>query len=152
MHDLHLIYTAYTEYLGQDRLDQHQRLLHVLKCLDESKMFRRATIYVDGFREFSEYERRVLARLGKVCRHVEITLLMDPGSRLLREPDLFPEEASLFHPVEMAYRRLRMVFREEAVPVDEPPVVLSQVHRFANGGLQHVERFVFRRFTPENGG
>lgn len=143
VHDLHLIYSAYTQYLGQERLDPHQRLLHILKCLDDCKMFHEATVYVDGFRDFSEYERRVLARLGKVCRHVEITLPIDPRSAVIRQPDLFPEEMSLFFSVESAYRRLRIVFREEGVSVDEPPILLNDVHRFTRQSLRAVEKHAF---------
>ena len=143
VHDLHLIYNAYTRYLGQDRLDPHQRLLHVLKSLKNSTLFHDATVYVDGFREFTEYERRVLARLGKVCRHIEITLPIDPRSAVLRQPDLMPEEMSLFHSVETAYRRLRMVFREEGVAVDDPVTLLTEVHRFTKSGLTAVEKFAF---------
>ena len=143
IHDLHLIYTAYSNYLGQDRLDQHQRLLHVLRCIDDSKLFAGAAVYVDGFTEFTEYERRILARLGKVCRHVEITLPMDPRSSVIRQPDLFPDELSLFHSVEMTYRRLRMVFREENVPVDDPVTLLAEVHRFKTPALQAIEKYAF---------
>jgi ATP-dependent helicase/nuclease subunit B len=140
VHDLRLIYKAYSDYLGQERLDQHQRLLHVLRCLDESTLFRDAVVYVDGFTDFSEHERRVLARLGKVCRRVEITLTMDPRSAMIARPDLLPQETSLFHPVEMAYRRLCMVLREEGTPIEEPPIVLAQAQRFHAPALAAVEK------------
>jgi len=145
VHDLRLIYAAYTDYLGRDLFDQHQRLLYVMDCLERSKMFKGATVYVDGFRDFSDYERRVLARLGRVCRNVEITLPMDSSSPVLREPDLYPHELSLFHPVEMAYRRLRIVLREESVLVDEPAVVLTTPRRFKKPALAAVERSAFAR-------
>ena len=143
IHDLHLIYNAYTKYMGQERLDPHQRLLLTLKSLENCTLFHEATVYVDGFREFSEYERRVLARLGKVSRQVEITLPMDPRSAVIRQPDLLPEELSLFHSVETAYRRLRMAFREEGVPVDDPVTLLTEVHRFTKPGPRAVEKHAF---------
>jgi ATP-dependent helicase/nuclease subunit B len=143
IHDLHLIYNAYSDYLGQDRLDQHQRLLNVLRLLESCTSIRQAIVYVDGFLEFTEYERRVLAKLGKLCRHVEITLPIDPRSEVIRHPDLLPADLSLFHKVEMAYRRLRMVFREESAPVDDPPVLLSETHRFKTAALRAVEQYAF---------
>jgi ATP-dependent helicase/nuclease subunit B len=143
IHDLHLIYNAYSEYLGQDRLDQHQRLLNVLRLLENCNWVRDAVVYVDGFTEFSEYERRVLARLGRLCRHLEITLPIDPRSEIIASPDLRPAEMSLFHKVENTYRRLRIVFREEQVPVDHPPVLLSEVHRFRTAALRAVEKYAF---------
>jgi ATP-dependent helicase/nuclease subunit B len=143
VHDLHLIYNAYSAYLGQDRLDQHRRLLYVLGCMNGAPLLRDAVVYVDGFTEFSEYERRALARLGKVCPRVEIALTIDPRSPVIRQPDLFPDDLSLFHPVEMAFRRLRIVFREEQTPVDDPPVLLTETRRFQRPALAGIEKHGF---------
>src|SRR5688572_18387936 len=49
LRDIRLVYAEYTKYLGQERLDQHQRLTHVLNCLDGCPPLRGATVYVDGF-------------------------------------------------------------------------------------------------------
>src|SRR3954447_20699453 len=86
VHDLRLIYDAYTAYLGQERLDRHRRLEQVLSCISTSRAFRGAKVYVDGFAAFSDYERAVLAQLGKTCDAVEIMLLMDTKSPLLANP------------------------------------------------------------------
>src|SRR5205814_326622 len=86
VHVLRLIYAAYTAYVGQERLDRHQRLLQVLTCMKQSRRFAGAWVFVDGFASFTEYERSVLAQLGKVSASVEIMLLMDPGSPLLANP------------------------------------------------------------------
>src|SRR5436305_3205708 len=78
VHDLKLIYDAYTAYLGQERLDRHRRLEQVLECMSQSRSFKGAKVFVDGFSGFTEYERQVLAQLAKVCDEVEVMLLMDP--------------------------------------------------------------------------
>jgi ATP-dependent helicase/nuclease subunit B len=140
IHDLRLIYREYTKHLGQERFDQHRRLMQVLACIKSSTQFKTATVYCDSFREFSEYERQMLAALGKACKKVEILLLADPKSPLLRDADILPEEHSLFHPIEIAYRRLRITFRAESVPIDDPPITLKDVHRFETPAMQHVER------------
>src|SRR4051812_33796937 len=138
VHDLRLIYDAYTAYLGQERLDRHRRLEQVLACISTSRAFKGAKVYVDGFAAFSEYERAVLAQLGKACDAVEIMLLMDTKSPLLANPHAIPDEFSWFHPVEQTYRQLWFTFTEQHVPVDET-VVLSHVHRFKTHTLQTVE-------------
>jgi ATP-dependent helicase/nuclease subunit B len=138
VHDLRLIYDAYTAYLGQERLDRHRRLEQVLTCISTSRAFKGAKVYVDGFAAFSEYERAVLAQLGKACDDVEIMLLMDPKSPLLHNPHAVPDEFGWFHPVEQTYRQLWFAFTEQHVPVDET-VVLSHVHRFKTHTLQTVE-------------
>src|SRR3954470_549668 len=138
VHDLRLIYDAYTAYLGQERLDRHRRLEQVLSCISTSRAFKGAKVYVDGFAAFSEYERAVLAQLGKACDDVEIMLLMDPKSPLLHNPHAIPDEFSWFHPVEQTYRQLWFTFTEQHVAVDET-VVLSHVQRFKTHTLQTVE-------------
>src|SRR5687768_12403764 len=84
LHDLQFIYKAYTDYVGQERLDPRRRMEQVLNCISTSKQLRSATVFVDGFADFTDFERRVLARLGKTCPHVEIMLLMDPSSAILK--------------------------------------------------------------------
>ena len=79
-HDLRLLYEKYTQYLGQDRLDQHQRLKQVIDCIAAWPALKNASIYVDGFLDFAEQERRLLGALAKGCSSLEITLLMDPAS------------------------------------------------------------------------
>jgi ATP-dependent helicase/nuclease subunit B len=139
LHDLLLIYKAYSDYVGQERLDPRRRMEQVLNCISASNQLRPATVYVDGFAEFSDFERRVLARLGKTCEHLEIMLLMDPASAVLRSHEGLPHEMSLFYRIEQTYRRLVQVFQAEDVPV-ERAMLLRQVQRFRNSTLATVER------------
>src|SRR4051812_36750046 len=146
VHDLRLIYAAYTAYVGQERLDRHQRLSQVLSCMVGSRRFKGAQVYVDGFASFTEYERRVLAQLGEVCDTVEIMLLMDPASPLLANPHLQPTELGWFHSMEETYRRLWFTFVEEGVAVEET-VVVQPVHRFTAPALASVESQLQWRFS-----
>lgn len=140
LHDLQQIYTAYAAFLGQDRLDPNRRLQQALECIRQSPLLRSAEVYVDGFYDFSDYERRVLAGLGETCRSVAITLPMDPASSLLRDPHKLPDELSVFHRTEEAYRRLWFVFNEAGVTLD-PPVLLKEIRRFSNPALAALERW-----------
>jgi ATP-dependent helicase/nuclease subunit B len=139
VHDLRLIYGAYSAYLGQERLDRHRRLAQVLACVAGSRSLRGATVYVDGFATFTEYERRVIAQLGKACRSVEVMLLMDDRSPLLANPHVVPNEVGWFHPTEQAYRQLWFTLAEEGTPVDGT-VVLPRAERFRAPALAEVER------------
>src|SRR6266446_5935809 len=87
LHDLQLMYEAYCQYLGQERLDPKRRMEHLLNCIDGSSRVKRATIYVDEFLELTELERQMLARLAKRARHVEVTLLMDPAAVVVSNPE-----------------------------------------------------------------
>src|SRR5688572_6181333 len=146
LRDLHLLYEAYTNYLGQERLDQHRRLQQVLERLDQCSLLRDAAVYVDGFTDFSDYERKVLAALGRACRSVEVALLIEPGSPTVRDPHHLPDELSLFHRTEEAYRRLWFAMAEADVVVTEP-VVMTRAHRFAARELAQLER----AFSPSPG-
>lgn len=142
LHDLQLIYNAYSNYLGQDRLDPHRRLQQVLASVASCSMLRGASVYIDGFLDFTEYERQVLVGMAKVCKDLEITLLIDPASPALRNPHILPEDLSLFHRTEDAYRRLYFALTGENVTTDEP-VLLHIPHRYIAGGLKRLERDLF---------
>ncbi len=58
LQDLQLIYSAYANYLGQERLDPHRRLEQVLASIERCSLLRGAEVYVDGFLDFSEYDRK----------------------------------------------------------------------------------------------
>ncbi len=150
LHDLRLLYDAYAAYLGQERLDPHRRLQQVLECIEGWPQMRGATAYVDGFLEFSDYERRVIASMAKACRSIEITMLMDPSSAVFKNPHQLPDEMCLFHRTEDGYRKLWFTLHEEGVEVDDP-VVLERVRRFENPSLAHVEKHAMsRRGAPES--
>ena len=151
LHDLHLIYEAYCAYLGQERLDPHRRLTQVLACLKHCSFLRDSTIYVDGFADFTEFERRVLAGLAEVCREMEITLLIDPNSPTVASPHALPDDLSVFHRTEEAYRRLWFAFAEAGI-APEAPVLLGDVHRPQNPDMAHIERAMFDDEQLRRGG
>src|SRR5687768_13914934 len=142
LRDFHLLYHAYTEFLGQDRLDPHGRLAQMLACMEESLAFRGATVYVDGFAEFTENERRTLVQLAKVAARIDVALLTDPNSPTVRDVNVLPDELGLFHHTEQTYRLLHFAFTSENIKID-PPLVLRETRRFAEPSLSHVERFMF---------
>ncbi len=146
LHDLRLLFDAYSDYLGQDRLDPHRRLLHVLSCIESWQRMQGADAYVDGFLEFSEYERRVITSMARVCRSVEVTMLLDPQSPSLTNPRE-PDELNPFHRTEQAYYRLwRTLSQQQILP--SAPVILREVRRFHSDSLQHVESSLWSR-QPE---
>src|SRR5665213_3477244 len=100
LHDIRLLYDAYLKFLGQDRLHQHRRLQQVLAAVERCSFVRRSTFYVDGFLEFTDHERRMLAAIAKAGAKMEIALLMDPASPILVAPESMPDIMGLFHRTE----------------------------------------------------
>ncbi len=140
--DLQRLYAEYTAYLGQDRLDPRRRMDQVLCSIDTSPLVRNSVIYVDEFSKLDDFEVRVVARLAKAARRVEISLLIDPASPVLIDPDTPPHELSLFHPAEQTYRRLRKAMAAESVAI-EPHLFFREIRRFENPALATIERDLF---------
>ncbi len=86
IHDLRLLYQKYADYLGRDRLDQHRRTNQVLASLGRCKLLPGAAVYVDGFVEFTDFERQLLAGVAKAGANVEVSLLIDPQSPTVGNP------------------------------------------------------------------
>ncbi|HSU65594.1 MAG TPA: PD-(D/E)XK nuclease family protein [Tepidisphaeraceae bacterium] len=143
LHDTRLLYQAYTDFLGQDRLDQHRRSTQVQALLASCAFLRRSEIYVDGFVDFTEYERRILVGAAKAGAKMEISLRMNPDSLLLANPHTIPDEMSLFRRTEETYRKLHFALTGADVPLAEP-VRLAEVRRFGPQALRDVESSLFR--------
>ena len=139
--DLRFLYERYAAYLGQDRLDPQRRLTQVLESLSSCQHIKNARVFVDGFLEFTDYERRMLAGLAKICREMQITLLLDPKSPVLKDVHQLPHELSLFHRTEDAYRRLRFAFNEAGVTSDWQ--ALNETTRFDSPSLKQIEQHLF---------
>ena len=140
--DFHRLFKAYRDALGDERVDPHRRLEQVLACIADHKPLRGAAVYIDGFYEFTERERRMIVALAASASAVEITILMDPASAVLADVHPMPEEFGLFHRTESQYRLLVLAL-EEAGVILEPPVLLREPRRFANETLKVVEQSLF---------
>jgi ATP-dependent helicase/nuclease subunit B len=149
LHDIALVYQQYNAYLGQERLDQHRRASQVVKSIEQCAFLRKARVYVDGFLEFDENDRRLLVALAKTVETMEICLLIHPGSRTLHMPRQAPDEMSLFHRTEQAYRRLYLALVDAGAEIT-PPLVLKDQPRFSdNPSLAALEQNFERDTVPE---
>lgn len=139
LHDIHLIYKAYCDFVGQERLDVRRRMRTVLHSIQTSRRLRGCTVFIDGFTHFDEFERQIIAKLAEAARELEVMLLLDESSPVLADVNTLPAELSVFHRSERAFAKLMQALRDEHVAL-EPPVVLDQVHRFAAEELRILER------------
>ncbi len=139
--DLRLLYEQYLKFLGQERLDPHRRLEQVLASLDGCKRVQQATFYVDGFLEFTDFERKMLAGLAKVGQEMHVTLMLDPNSSVYKDPHLLPDELCLFHRTEQTLRKLWFAFSE--VGITPKRQSLDSITRFESPSLRHIEAHLF---------
>jgi ATP-dependent helicase/nuclease subunit B len=120
LRDLHHLYRAYSDYIGQERLDPRRRMAQVLERIEQCPLLRGAAVYVDAYTRLSDAECRVLAAAARVTARMEITLMMDPACELLSNPHHRSDEFSLFYRTEDVYRRLWFALSELGVEVEEP--------------------------------
>ncbi|MGB2987195.1 MAG: hypothetical protein WBE26_15100, partial [Phycisphaerae bacterium] len=147
LHDLHLIYKAYLDYLGTDRLDPSQHLQVAYECLPRCTWLEGAELWVDGFASLSGQETATLIALAKMCRHVDITVLVDPSvCATSPTPQVSaPVAGRLFSRTGQTYRDLRDRFIRAGLDVEEPLVLAARPPpRFrANDSLARLERSLF---------
>ncbi len=94
--DLHLIYAAYLEHLGDSRLDPSQHLAVARRHVRTTPWLRGAEIWVDGFAGFTRQEALLLAELAGVAACIEVTAMADPRAvaTALRSTRPLPRDAA----------------------------------------------------------
>lgn len=138
LHDLELLYAAYAEFLGQDRVDPHKRFNQALESIRQCEFLHDADVYVDSFFEFQQRERELLLTLAAVCRSLSIALTMDPDNPSLADACANPPELGTFNRVERAYCRLLKSIADQGI-VFEPPIKLREIHRYESADLKRIE-------------
>jgi len=142
--DLHLLYTAYREFLADGRLDPAQELAVAESLMEKVAWLHDAEVWVDGFAGFTALERRMLIRLATLARSMTITLLIDPASPVLTRPDARPNRFSLFSRTERTFFTLREAM--QSAGVEWLPVLRLTPEapaRFTAGELATLERGIF---------
>jgi ATP-dependent helicase/nuclease subunit B len=146
--DLRVIYQAYLDYLGEDRVDPSQYLAVARSHLGGCDWVSGAHLWVDGFASMSEQEVLTLVDLAKKCATAEITVLVDPS--VVDQSVVSGSKRSskqLFSRIEETYRSLRGRLLEAGL-VEEAPVVLdpAEMPRFRGcGSLAAIEGRLFGR-------
>ncbi|MCH7872893.1 MAG: exodeoxyribonuclease V subunit gamma, partial [Planctomycetes bacterium] len=147
LHDLLLIYRAYLDFLGDDKLDPTQHLELARDCLPQCDWLGGAELWVDGFASFSGQETLTLIELARFCSNVEITALLDP--RLVvsagQSAASAPPSAHFFARPFKTYQDLDRRLRGHGLTVNDPLVLAPKTPpRFApESDLARVERFLF---------
>lgn len=146
LRDIYLLYGAYRQIIGSDRLDPQARLTATLSSIDRCESIRGAQVYVDGFYSFTGNERQMLAAIARVAGGVDITLTIDGDSPAVRDLSRPLHKLNPFYKSEQTYRLLLDTFQREKVAV-APPFVLKTPFRFQNSAsLAHLEeQFVAAR-------
>ncbi|MGI6552573.1 MAG: helicase-exonuclease AddAB subunit AddB [Bacillota bacterium] len=150
IHDLHLIYQAYEDFLSGRYLDPDDYLHLLSRKILVCSFLQGARVWIDGFSAFTPREMEVIGALLCQCRQVNLALCLD--SRQLQGKC---RETDLFHPTRETYEqfldlaaRLRVPV-EDTICLDRPG---SLAFRFlANPALGYLEKNFENPSSPWQG-
>jgi ATP-dependent helicase/nuclease subunit B len=153
INDLRVIYRAYLEYLGIDKLDPSQQLELARERITRCEWLIGATIWVDGFAGFTRQQVLMLTEMAKIACRIEITAMIDPAYAMQAGDATPVEPGDLFAKTQRTYLDLRRAFVEAGVPVETPRMLSpSPPPRFAESGeLARLERSLFAEPGREAG-
>ncbi|HUU84294.1 MAG TPA: PD-(D/E)XK nuclease family protein [Phycisphaerae bacterium] len=147
--DLHLIYAAYLEHLGSDRMDPSQYLELARRHVAGCGWLREAQVWVDGFAGYTRQETLMLTALAQTVGRLEITVLLDPEAIDHDHPPGH-DSADLFVKPLRTYLDLRSTFAAAGVEIEHPVLLpADRSVRFAsNAQLADLERRLFTGGAP----
>lgn len=130
LQDFTTLLGAWQNRLGANQYDPDRLPQLIADRLAKSATMAAARVWLDSFSALSMVEINLITALAQCSQSVEITILADPESPVFHSPDAPLQPMSTFHRTEVMYRRLLGAFANARVTV-EPPVLLTQPHRFA---------------------
>lgn len=139
LQELSKIYRAFDEALGIDYVDSDDHLTILAQRLERCSTFAGAEIWLDGFSGFTPQEYKVIGKLLKKARRVNVCLCIDSIENRTEN------ESGVFAPTARAVSRLTAIAKGKGIPI-ELPISMSTVppHRFRKSkGLAHLEREYF---------
>lgn len=157
LHDVALLYRAYLDYLGDQRVDPDGLLDLARARLEAARWLCGSRIWIDGFAGLTQQQLRLVVELGRRAEQLQLALLLDPERRDDRG-DEAPDDLSLFARTERTWAGILRSLIDAGVAVDEPLVLKESVRRrfAAAPEIGGVERDLFhvplsRLVEPEAG-
>ena len=151
LHDMALLYRAYLDYLGSERVDPEGVLDLAMSRLDSATWLSNTQIWIDGFAGLTQQQVRMIVALASRTIQVDIALLLDPDRGQACEAGSPLDELSLFARTERTWFALVAAMREAGVPIEKPVFLKSPgLRRFARAPLlERIENKLFG--IPESG-
>lgn len=153
LQELALLYNAFNQALGHDVLDPDDELGIVAKKIPLSPSLQKATIWIDGFKDFTPVELHVIEYLIKTVQKTYITLPLDPNC--ICRFDSFSstrkghDEQRIFQPGEevftvpwKTYQKLIQLARSSSIQILSS-IILEKPLRFKNPQLNFLEKNYF---------
>ncbi len=132
-----LLETWDTLTMGQ-LLDGQRLPSLVADKLATGNLLENSHVYVDAFSSMNALEMRLLAQIARTAASLTITLLADPASARITNPNLPLDSLDLFHRTELLYRRISQQLQQAGAQM-APSLYLTQSHRLQSRLLKRME-------------
>ncbi|HTV47029.1 MAG TPA: PD-(D/E)XK nuclease family protein [Phycisphaerae bacterium] len=143
--DLSLLLQSWQQITGKEHPDPELFPQLVAQKLLALPPLTGTAVWIDAFSSMSLLEMQLCAALAKSADRMEITLLADPDSPVMQDPNAAPDELSIFYRTERLYKNLTGVLKKNNVTI-EKPLRLEQNHRTSSApALTLVEQHLFSR-------
>lgn len=137
LEDMNLLYQSFQNRIQDQYLEDNDLLTNLYDDLDDTNMFQNTVIYLDEFSGFTPQEYRLIEKLLKVAKQVNITICTD------RLPDDNISNMDLFYTNKMTLQKLINLTKKEKITIEEP-VFLSKRYRFQTEELMHIEENLYQ--------
>lgn len=136
--DLRLIAERVEGHIGTQYVDSERYLRMLAEAIPHSAHLKNATIYIDGFEDFTEREMEIIE--GLVLNSQSVTFSV--------QVDLAKEYSDVFLQGRKMYDKLQLLLERNHLNIEEQ-VTLTDMHRTNKRALRHVERmFDTHHVTP----
>lgn len=140
LHDLHLIYAEFKDYLVGRYLDSEDYLRLLAEKIPRSNYISQATIFVDGFHLFTPQEQEVLLALMKQAKQIKFSLTVDK----IYDEEL-PHDLHLFYPTARTYQQLRDLALTNHIKIEQPLLFTNALRYKQEPALAHIEKYYDHR-------
>jgi len=131
--DIMLIYEKHEEKLKGKYIEENDRLEILANKLEETNLFENAIFYIDEFSGFTKQEYKIIEKLLKVAKQVNITITTD-------DLDLNTNiEKDLFYESKKTADKLLYIARSNEIKCDKT-IFMKECYRFKNNELMHLEQ------------
>ena len=144
--DIMLIYEKHEEKLKGKYIEENDKLEILADKLEESKLFENAIFYIDEFSGFTKQEYKIIEKLLKVAKEVNITITTD-------NLDLNTNiEKDLFYESKKTADKLLYIARSNYIKC-EKTIFMKDFYRFKTQELIHLEQNIqaipYERYTKD---
>lgn len=136
--DISVIFEQFEETLHKNYIDSEDELSLLYKNIDESTLFNDAEIWIDEFSSFTPQQYKIIEKLLKKAKRINITLCMDYYKEI--------DKTDVFAPIKNTEEKLIKIIEDNNVSLDKPIILKSnKLDRFKdNEEIRYLEVNYFK--------